>query len=309
MSDPIFGISTAEWRELLEFSKPALHIVVILALSMLAFRVSGKIIKLLRAFMLDQAENNLEELKRIETLGQVFRYIASVVITIVTGMLILSELGISIAPILAAAGVMGLAIGFGAQSLVKDYFSGFFLLLENQIRQGDVVEIAGKGGYVEEMTLRYVKMRDYDGNVYFIPNGIITTVANMSRQFAFSVIDLRISYKEDVDEVMEVMRQVGKEIREDSVVKERIRGDIEMAGVDALNESSVVIRCRFQVEPLAQWDVRREYYRRIKRAFEERGIEIPTPHMTLYSGTSKDGSSAMKLDNQPPPAEPQAAMH
>jgi small-conductance mechanosensitive channel len=308
MTDPIFGVSTAEWRELLDFSKPALHIVVILALSMLAFRVSRKLIKLLRGFMLDQAENNLEELKRIETLGQVFRYIASVVITIVTGMLILSELGISIAPILAAAGVMGLAIGFGAQSLVKDYFSGFFLLLENQIRQGDVVEIAGKGGYVEEMTLRYVKMRDYDGNVYFIPNGAITTVANMSRQFAFSVIDIRVSYKEDVDEVMGIMQQVGKEIREDSVVKERIRGDIEMAGVDALNESSVVIRCRFQVEPLAQWDVRREYYKRIKRAFEEHGIEIPTPHMTLYSGTLKDGSSAIKLDGQAPAGE-QPAMH
>ncbi|HZV99516.1 MAG TPA: mechanosensitive ion channel family protein [Methylophilaceae bacterium] len=271
----------AALKEMIMFSQTTLHILLILIIAVVALRAAGKLIRFVQAFLLGRVDNNMEELKRIETLGRVIRYVASVVITIVTGTLILSELGISIAPILAAAGVLGVAVGFGAQSLVKDYFSGFFLLLENQIRQGDVVEAGGKGGFVEEVTLRYIKLRDYDGNVHFIPNGTITTVTNMSRQFAFSVIDIRISYKENIDKVIALMQQVAKDIRADSPVSHRILGDLEMAGVDALGESAVVIRCRFQVEPLAQWDVRREYFKRIKQAFEENGIEIPYPQIAL----------------------------
>ena len=156
------------------FYRPTLHIVIILLLSWLAFKLSAKAIVLMRGFMLDRVDDKLEELKRIETMSRVFRYLTSVIITIVTGMLLLSELGISIAPILAGAGVVGIAIGFGAQSLVKDFFSGFFLLLENQIRQGDFIEVAGKSGEVQEITLRYVRLIDYQGNVHFIPNASST---------------------------------------------------------------------------------------------------------------------------------------
>lgn len=286
----------AALKEMIMFSQTTLHILLILIIAVVALRAAGKLIRFVQAFLLGRVDNNLEELKRIETLGRVIRYVASVVITIVTGTLILSELGISIAPILAAAGVLGVAVGFGAQSLVKDYFSGFFLLLENQIRQGDVVEAGGKGGFVEEVTLRYIKLRDYDGNVHFIPNGTITTVTNMSRQFAFSVIDIRISYKENVDKVIAIMQQVAKDIRADSPVSHRILGDLEMAGVDALGESAVVIRCRFQVEPLAQWDVRREYFKRIKQAFEENGIEIPYPQIALNRARKSAGDAGSQRE-------------
>ena len=209
------NFTMADLREIWEMSRATLRIVLILVVAYVAMRALGRLLKTFQAFAMTRADDNPEELKRISTLSQVFRYIFTVLISVVTIMLILSELGISIAPILAAAGVVGVAVGFGAQSLVKDYFTGFILLLENQIRQGDVVEAGGKGGYVEEVTLRYIRLRDYDGNVHFIPNSAISVVTNLSREYAFSVIDLRIAYKEDTDYVIDLMREVGAELRKD----------------------------------------------------------------------------------------------
>jgi small conductance mechanosensitive channel len=290
MTAILTNLNMADLREIWEWSRASLRIVLILVIAYVAMRALGRLLKVFQAFALTRAEDNPEELKRIGTLSQVFRYIFTVLITVVTIMLILSELGISIAPILATAGVAGVAIGFGAQSLVKDYFTGFILLLENQIRQGDVVEAGGKGGFVEEVTLRFIKLRDYDGNVHFIPNGAISVVTNMSRQFAFSVIDIRVAYKENVDDVIRIMREVGAELRADPNLKDRIISDIEIAGVDALADSYVLIKCRFQVTALSQWDVRRAFFRRIKQVFEEKGVEIPYPHVTLYPGHRRDGS-------------------
>ncbi len=213
-----------------------------------------------------------------------FRYIASVVIGLVAGMLVLSELGVSVAPILGAAGVVGVAVGFGAQSLVKDYFTGFFLLLENQIRQGDVVRLGEHAGLVEEVTLRYVHLRDYDGNVHFVPNGTITSVVNMSRGFAQSVMDIGVAYREDLDRVIEVMLKVAADLRADPEHTARILDDFELAGVEKWADSAVVIRGRFKVMPLEQWTVRRQYLKRLKKAFDEAGIEIPFPHVTVYAG-------------------------
>lgn len=266
-------------KELLVFSEVVMRIFLIIAIAWLLYSMGSKAIKVLKTYLRSHANNNLEDLKRIETLCQVFRYILAVVLGVIAGMEILNELGISIAPILATAGVVGVAIGFGAQSLIKDYFNGFFLLLENQIRQGDVVEVAGKGGLVEEVTLRYIKMRDYDGNVHFIPNGTISTVTNMSRGFAYSVIDIRVDFREDLDKVMNVMRQVGDEIRSDKVFALKIIDTMEMAGVDKWEGAAITMRCRFKVLPLEQWDVRREYLKRIKHAFSVQHIEIPTPSM------------------------------
>ncbi len=250
--------------------------------------------KLIRTFRTHLIQNHLddpEEAKRAETLGRVFRYIASVIIWLVVGIVILGELGIAIAPILGAAGVVGLAIGFGAQSLVKDYFTGIFLLLENQLRQGDVVEAGGKSGIVEEVTLRYVQMRDYEGNVHYVPNGGITTVTNMTRGYAQAVIDVGIAYREDVDQALRVMRDVGTELRADPAFASKILEDIEIAGVNEWGDSAVILRCRFKVAPIEQWGVRREYLRRLKYAFDAADIEIPFPHLTVYAGQLKDGSS------------------
>lgn len=285
------GLALADVNGLLQLSRIAIHILVILTLAWVLLRLSGKAIRMLKEYLRTNADNNLEELKRIETLSRVFRYTTSVAISVVAGMVVLSELGISIAPILATAGVLGIAIGFGAQSLIKDYFNGFFMLLENQVRQGDVVEAGGKGGLVEEVTLRHIRMRDYDGNVHFIPNGIITTVTNMSRGFAFSVIDVGVAYREDMDEVMKLMRHVGNGMREDEAFSGKILETMEMAGVDRWENSAVIIRCRFKVLPLEQWGVRREYLFRLKQVFDKHGIEIPYPHLTVYAGQAKDGTA------------------
>lgn len=277
-----------EWRDLAVI---ALHVAIILGLTWLALRVMRKMLEQLRKRMQEDVDD-LERVKRLNTLERVFRYVATVIIILVASMLVLSELGISIAPILATAGVLGIAIGFGAQSLVKDYFTGFFLLLENQVRVGDVVEVSGKGGLVEEMTLRYIRLRDYEGSVHYVPNGTVDTVTNRSRGFAYAVIDVGVAYREDIDVVYDVMREVASELRADPELSSRIVDDIEIAGVDNWADSAVVIRCRFKVMPLEQWGVRRAYLYRLKKAFDAAGIEIPYPHLTVYAGQDKQGHAA-----------------
>lgn len=274
-----------DWRHL---AVTALHVVLILGLAWLAMGVARKGLARLRLRM-EQGATDLERSKRLHTLEQVGRYVVGVTITLIAAMLVLSEIGISIAPILAAAGVLGIAIGFGAQSLVKDYFIGLFLLLENQVRQGDVVEVAGKGGLVEEMTLRYIRLRDYEGTVHYIPNGTIDTVTNRSRSFAYAVIDVGVAYREDIDEVYAVMHAVAAELRADPEMAGKIVEDLEMAGVDQWADSAIVIRCRFKVRPLEQWGVRRAYLYRLKKAFDAARIEIPFPHLTVYAGEPKTG--------------------
>lgn len=283
-------LSKFGWEEIpvwLEIALSAWNVVLILLLAWLALRVARRLIRLFREHMARHNANG-EDIKRVETLSRVFRYAASVLIWVVAAMLVLSELGISIAPILATAGVAGIAIGFGAQTLVKDYFSGLFLLLENQIRQGDVVAIADKAGLVEEVTLRYVRLRDYEGAVHFVPNSSITTVTNRSRDFAYAVVDVGVAYKEDLDRVFDVMRAVAEELRQDGGFSPRIIDDLEIAGVETWADSSVVIRCRLKTLPLEQWGVRREVLLRLKKAFDSSGIEIPYPHLTVYAGSDSN---------------------
>ena len=246
--------------------------------------IRAMIARLCRATSQDRAQ-------RLETLGLAFHNVLGVVVSLVAGMLILDVLGISVAPILATAGVAGIAIGFGAQSLIKDYFNGFFLLVDDQLRQGDIVQIAGIGGAVEEVTLRYVRLRDYEGNVHFVPNGQIGTVTNRSRDFAFAVIDIGIAYRESVEEAIEAMRAVGREMRADQAFGPSILEDLEIAGVNEWAGSAIVIRCRFKVKAMQQWGVRRGFLQRLKAAFDAHGIEIPYPHLTVYAGEPKQGAA------------------
>ena len=265
------------------------RIVLILVAASILQSVATRLIRGFREFL---EKRDPGQQGRIQTLGRVFRYIAAVVIWLLTGMLVLGELGISVAPVLATAGVAGLAIGFGAQSLVKDYFTGFFLLLEDQIRQGDVVDFGSQSGVVEEVTLRYVRLRNFDGHVFFVPNGEIKVVKNMTRDFAQAVIRVGIAYREEVDEAFAVMKEVGKEMREDPVFGPNLAADIEIIGVDEWGDSSVNLICRLKVvPPIQQWSIRREFLRRLKHAYDARGIEIPFPHLTVYAGELKDGSA------------------
>jgi small conductance mechanosensitive channel len=285
---PFIDLLKSLWSRLDGGTASALRIMLILVMAWILTRVLHRTISIFRHRVGARLQDR-ETVKRVETLGRVFRYVATVVVWLLSGTLVLGELGISIAPILGAAGVVGLAVGFGTQSLVKDFFTGFFILLENQIREGDVVKLAEHTGLVEVVTLRYVQLRDYDGNVHYVPNGAITTVVNYSRGFSQAVMDIGVAYREDPDEAMGVMREVGAAMRADAEFGPLILEDLEVAGVDQLGDSAVTIRCRFKCVPLQQWAVRREYLRRIKRAFDERGIEIPFPHLTVYAGQDKAG--------------------
>lgn len=260
-----------------------LRIVLILLVSWVLLLASRRIIPALRRQMQRRASDP-GQLQRIETLARVVRYVVTAMIAVITVMLVLAEFGVSIAPLLASAGVVGIAIGFGAQSLIKDYFNGLFLLLEDQVRQGDVVELGGKAGLVEEVTLRHIRLRDYDGNVHYVPSGVVTTVSNSSRGFAYAVMNVRVGYREDVDAVFEAMREVGAAMREDAVLAGMILDDLEIAGVDAWGDCALVLLCRIRVQPLQQWTVRREFLRRLGGRFEQLGIEVPYPRITLSRG-------------------------
>jgi small conductance mechanosensitive channel len=267
-----------------------LRVAAILAVAAASHAIASRMIRTFRAYM--ERRRTASEQGRIQTLGHVFRYVAGIVIWVIAASLLLNEFGLSVAPILATAGVAGVAIGFGAQSLIKDLFAGIFLLLEDQLREGDVVELSGEGGLVEEVTLRYVRLRNFEGHVIFIANGEIKTVKNLTRGYAQAVVEVGVAYREDVDEALAVMREVGQAMRADPVFGPKIDADTEIVGVERWADSAVILRCRLRVVPASeQWSVRREFLRRLKKAYDGRGIEIPYPHVTVYPGQLKDGTA------------------
>ncbi len=233
--------------------------------------------------------------KRVTTLIGLLRTLALVMLWAVVFVVSLDQLGVDITPILAGAGIVGLAVGFGAQNLVRDLISGFFMILENQVRVGDVAVINGTGGLVETITFRTIVLRDLAGVVYVFPHGLVNTLANMTKGWSAYVIDVGVAYKEDTDRVVEVMQRVADELREDPAYGHRILGAFEIFGVDNFGESGVTIKARFRTLPLEQWNVGREYRRRLKKAFDAEGIEIPFPHRSIYVGeTSKPFQVLMK---------------
>jgi len=249
-----------------------LRIVVILIVAWAVQAIAWRLIRAFRGYMVRRSAG-ADELRRIDTVGNAFRYFASVVVVLVAGMLVLNELGISIAPILATAGVAGIAIAFGAQSLIKDYFTGFFLLVEDQIRQGDVVEIVGKAGEVEEVTLRYVRLRDGDGYVHFVPNGEIKAVVNRTRTHAFANIDVGVPASADFEACFQAMREVGAGLRADPKFGQLTLGETEIVGVERWELWGVLLRCRMKTLPHDRDNVRREFTRRLALEFQKRGLK------------------------------------
>jgi small conductance mechanosensitive channel len=249
----------------------AARVVVILIIAWVLLHIATRLIRAFHGYMADR----FADAGRVATVEQVLRHVATVLIFIVAGTLVLNELGISVVPILATAGVAGIAIGFGAQSLIKDYFNGFFLLIEDQIRHGDVVDLAGKSGMVEEVTLRHVRLRDFDGNLYFVPNSEIKVVVNHTRGHSLAVIDAVIKSSQKVDEAFTLMRETGAELRADPQFQKSILGEVEISGIERWEPWGLVLRCRIRVLPHKQWQVRAEFLRRLKSAFEARGIQSP----------------------------------
>ena len=208
-------------------------------------------------------------------------------------MLILRNLGIDIGPLLAGAGIAGLAIGFGAQELVRDFVSGFFILLENRVREGDVAIVNGTGGLVEEVGLRTLVLRDASGTVHIFQNGKIDTLSNMTKEWSAMVFDIGVAYKEDTDRVGEIMKTVAEEMSADSKYSSDILEPLEVMGVENFGDSAVVVRARLKTKPRQQWMIGREYRRRLKKAFDYHRIEIPFPHVSLYWGSE---TKALRVD-------------
>ena len=219
--------------------------------------------------------------KRARTISRILRQAEAVLVWSVTIMLVLGELGVDLKPILAGAGILGLAVGFGAQTLVKDVITGFFILLENQIRVGDAVTAAGFSGVVEAVNLRTTVLRDVDGRTHIIPNSAITVVTNATRDWSRALLDVGVAYKEDTDRCLEVLRATGTEIEHDPVFGKKLLGVFEYPGVQALGDSAVVLRMVAKTQPHEGAAVQRELRRRVKKAFEAAGIEIPVPHVKV----------------------------
>jgi small conductance mechanosensitive channel len=279
------GFLDLVWKWLITSGAQILAIAII---SFIIIRVFRMIIFRSRDRIVMRTEEDKERAKRTETLAGLVEMTFRALVLIAATLMTLEALGINIGPLLAGAGVVGLAVGFGGQSLVKDVISGFFILLENHMNVGDVVTIAGESGLVESINLRVTTLRDLSGNVHIIPNGEIATVTNMTKEYSRAVLDIGVAYKENVDEVMKVMKDVGDELAKDPGFSGRILEPMEMLGVDSFGDSSVNIRARITTKPLEQWTVAREYRRRLKNVFDEKGIEIPFPHVTLYMGEGEN---------------------
>ena len=240
--------------------------------------------RLVRVMHARRQEPDLELEKRAATLGGIFRKTVVVVIWVVVFMMALEEAGFNVGPLLAGAGVAGLAVGFGAQNLVRDVISGLFMLLENQVRVNDVAIINKTGGLVEQINLRTTVLRSLDGTVHVFPNGTITTLSNMTQEYSYYVFNIGVAYKEDTDHVSAVVKELADEMMQEETYRSVILSPLEVMGVDEFADSAVMIKARIKTAPIKQWRVGREMNRRIKKRFDELGIEIPFPHRSLYFG-------------------------
>lgn len=277
------------FAELAPFLKSAIRVVLILAAAFFVGRLLRAIIGRiqLRISGLMEAHDSAEKeviKKRTATMTAILRTMAGVAVWSVAIVMSLREAGFDIGPLLAGAGIAGIAIGFGAQSLVKDVVTGAFMLLEDSVRVGDVVEINGQGGLVEEINLRTTVLRSLDGTVHVFPNGNVQTLANKTKGYSYYVFDMGIAYKEDTDRVARVMKEVADQLLQDPEYQRLILEPLEILGVDRFADSAVILKARIKTLPSQQWTVGRELNRRFKRRFDELGIEIPFPHQSLYFG-------------------------
>lgn len=224
----------------------------------------------------------LERRKRAQTIGSLARRTLSFLIWSMALLIVLRELDIDITPVLAGAGIVGLAVGFGAQTLVRDVISGFFIIFEDQVRVGDVAEVNGRGGLVEQINLRTIVLRDMEGAVHVVPNGAITTLVNRTKDFSYYVLDLPMDYEDDTDEVTDAVREAANELVAEPAWAPHVLAPLEVLGVDAFGDSRITLKFRIKTVPLKQWDVGRELRRRVKKVFDAKGIRIPYPQLKIH---------------------------
>ena len=256
---------------------------------LIVLRIAKYAIKRLTKTLLKRAEKSekvdtLEAEKRINTLMGIVWGIVKIIMILIVAMILLQKVGVNIAPILASAGIIGLAVGFGAQELVRDFISGFFILLENQVRTGDIAIINGTSGLVEDIRLRTITLRDLSGVVHIFQNGKIDSLSNRTKVWSAAVFDIGVAYKEDAQQVMDIMKTTGEQLKLDPEFQDKIIEPIEILGLDQFADSAQVIKARLKTKPSMQWIVTREYNKRLKVAFDNDNIEIPFPHTTIYWG-------------------------
>ncbi len=278
-------LKTISWESVLITS---FRIMLILLFAWFCVMALQKVLKKLEARLLKQSlaagEPPSETDKRVETLVRLIRQAALISIWVTAGLVVLKEIGVEIAPILASAGILGLAVGFGAQNLVRDIISGFFFILENQVRVGDVAIVNGTGGLVEKINFRTIVLRDLAGTVHVFPNGTVNTLSNLTNEWSAYVFDIGVAYKENTDQVVSILKEVGAGLKNDPELGLLMLEEPEIFGVDKFDSSAVVIKGRIRTKPIRQWQVGREFLRRVKQAFDSNNIEIPFPHQTLYFG-------------------------
>jgi small conductance mechanosensitive channel len=274
-----------------------LRILVVTLLAYLLVRVISTSTARLEAQVIAGSDpDRVELIKRARTLGRLVRNALTAVVMGVAGLMILRELNVDIMPVLTGAGIVGLAVGFGAQTLVKDLISGFFLILDDNVRVGDVARINGTGGLVEAINLRTIVLRDHEGTVHVFPNGSITTLSNMTKDFAFAVVDVGFPYAEDTDRVVDTLRSVGRTVAEDPSLRHNVLAAIEVQAVEGFGGGQMTVRVRLKTRPLTQWDVARELRRQIKKAFDARGIQLAPAPVTVTLATAQ----APATDTPPP---------
>jgi len=228
---------------------------------------------------------------RLQTITPIIRNGLLFALSLMAIMVVLSELGVNIMPLLAGAGVLGIAIGFGAQTLVKDFLTGAMVIFEDLLQIGDVVQLGDKVGTVEKITIRKIQLRDLDGTVHTVPFGDVTIVSNMTKDFSYYLINMGVAYRENIDNVIACMREIDEDLRQDEHFGPLILEPLEVLGLDKFADSAVMIKARIKTLPHEKWGVGREFNRRMKIAFDERNIEIPFPHQTLYFGEDKNGNA------------------
>lgn len=268
--------------------KTGLRVSMVLVFAWLATKLLQKFLQRLEQHLVIKSEAEgeppSESEKRIETIVRLIKQAALLALWLTVSLVILKEFGVEIGPVIASAGIVGLAVGFGAQNLVRDVISGFFIILENQIRVGDVAIVNGTGGLVEKINFRTTVLRDLGGVVHIFPNGAITTLSNLTNEWSAYIFEIGVAYKENTDHVIDIMHQVGNAMHKDAKYGKLLLEEPEIFGVDKFADSAVVIKGRIKTKPIRQWEVGREYLRRIKHAFDENNIEIPFPHRSVYFG-------------------------
>jgi moderate conductance mechanosensitive channel len=277
----------------------------IVALLLLAFAIvrilSAVILRAERDIAVGTGLDALERRKRAQTISGIARRALSILIWSIALLIVLRELDVDITPVLTGAGIVGLAVGFGAQTLVRDVITGFFLIIEDQVRVGDVALVNGIGGLVEQINLRTIVLRDFEGVVHVVPNGEIKTLANRTKDYSYYVIDLGVSYEDDTDRIVALVREVGAELMNDPALAASILEPVEVVGVDDFKESSVTLRFRIKTIPLKQWEVGRELRRRIKKALDREGIRIPGPKLDITIARFPKAERPEASENRPTP--------